>query len=126
MWPSSTLRARLALNINPAEDRVVDGVFEDLAKTNKYDSIVMNPPFGVGGKTAMEHVAKAWAHLRDGGRLVALIPTGPAADKRLNEWLYGVNEKGLPTPRAIRSRMAQARRVTSRTPSSSMKLSSML
>ncbi|GAB2806358.1 hypothetical protein GCM10027276_03770 [Comamonas piscis] len=93
--PSSTLRARLALNINPAEDRVVDGVFEDLAKTNKYDSIVMNPPFGVGGKTAMEHVAKAWAHLRDGGRLVALIPTGPAADKRLNEWLYGVNEKGL-------------------------------
>lgn len=92
--PSSTLRARLALNINPAEDRVVDGVFEDLAKTNKYDSIVMNPPFGIGGKTAMEHVAKAWAHLRDGGRLVALIPTGPAADKRLNEWLYGVNEKG--------------------------------
>ncbi|MGE8446461.1 MAG: PLxRFG domain-containing protein [Comamonas sp.] len=92
--PSSTLRARLALNINPAEDRVVDGVFEDLAKSNKFDSIVMNPPFGVGGKTAMEHVAKAWGHLRDGGRLVALIPTGPAADKRLNDWLYGANDKG--------------------------------
>jgi Large polyvalent protein-associated domain 3/Methyltransferase small domain len=92
--PSSTLRARLALNINPAEDRVVDGVFEDLAKSNKFDSIVMNPPFGMGGKTAMEHVAKAWGHLRDGGRLVALIPTGPAADKRLNDWLYGANDKG--------------------------------
>lgn len=92
--PSSTLRARLALNINPAEDRVVDGVFEDLAKSNKFDAIVMNPPFGVGGKTAMEHVAKAWGHLRDGGRLVALIPTGPAADRRLNDWLYGANDKG--------------------------------
>ncbi|MBB6578938.1 hypothetical protein HNP33_003043 [Comamonas odontotermitis] len=92
--PSSTLRARLALNINPAEDRVVDGTFEDLAKSNKYDAIVMNPPFGVGGKTAMDHVDKAWGHLRDGGRLVALIPTGPAADKRLDAWLYGVNEKG--------------------------------
>ena len=47
----------------------------------------MNPPFGTGGKTAVDHLAKAATHLRDGGRIVALLPTGPAADKRLDKWI---------------------------------------
>jgi transposase len=93
--PSTTLRSRLALVMNPAEDRILDGSFEDLNAVNKFDGIVMNPPFGVGGKTAIEHVAKAATHLRDGGRIVALIPSGGMADKRLEQWLYGETEKPI-------------------------------
>jgi ADP-Ribosyltransferase in polyvalent proteins/Type III restriction enzyme, res subunit/Methyltransferase small domain len=93
--PSTTLRSRLALVMNPEDDRILDGDFESLDITNKYDGIVMNPPFGVGGKTAIEHVAKAATHLRDGGRIVALIPSGGMADKRLEQWLYGETEKPI-------------------------------
>jgi hypothetical protein len=40
----------------------------------------------------VDHLAKAATHLRDGGRIVALLPTGPAADKRLDKWLNGGEE----------------------------------
>lgn len=84
--PSGELSSRLAL--------VFDGDikrerFEDLNLVNKYDAIVMNPPFGVGGKTAAEHVSKAINHLRDGGRIVALIPSGPSMDKRFESLMTG-------------------------------------
>lgn len=95
--PSTILRSRLMLAMNPTEDRILDGNFEDLHIGNKFDGIVMNPPFGVGGKVAMEHLAKAYGHLRPGGRIVALIPTGPAADKRFDAWYYGQDAKGNPT-----------------------------
>ena len=91
--PSNILRAKMAMAMNAAEDRLLDGTFEDLNLVNKYDGIAMNPPFGSGGKTAIDHLAKAAMHLRDGGRVVALIPTGPAADKRFDAWLYETNEK---------------------------------
>jgi hypothetical protein len=91
--PSTALRSRLAMVMNPAEDRIIDGTFEDLAIVNKFDGIVMNPPFGSGGKTAIDHLAKAATHLRDGGRIVALIPTGPAADKKFDKWFYEEFEK---------------------------------
>jgi hypothetical protein len=91
--PSTALRARLAMVMSPKDDRIIDGVFEDHHVSNKYDGIVMNPPFGVGGKTAIEHLAKAATHLRDGGRIVALIPTGPAADKRYEQWMYGTEQR---------------------------------
>lgn len=55
-----------------------------------------NPPYGVGGKTAYEHVAKAFDHLADGGRLIAIVPDGPAANKRLENWLYGDGTKANP------------------------------
>lgn len=87
--PSPALRSRLAMVMDLGNDRIIDGTFEELANVNKFDGIVMNPPFGVGGKTAIEHLAKAAAHLRDGGRIVALIPTGPAADKRFEKWMNG-------------------------------------
>lgn len=87
--PSMSLRARLAMAMDPGKDRIIDGTFEDHAIVNKYDGVAMNPPFGVGGKTAIEHLDKAAKHLRDGGRIVALIPTGPAADKRFDQWMYG-------------------------------------
>ena len=92
--PSSALRSRLALVIDPANDRVVDANFEDLSTNNKYDAIAMNPPFGSGGRTAIDHLAKAAQHLREGGRVAAIIPTGPAADKKFDNWLYEQNDKG--------------------------------
>lgn len=91
--PSNVLRARLAMAMDASKDRIIDNTFENHAVVNKYDGIAMNPPFGVGGKTAIEHLAKAATHLRDGGRIVALIPTGPAADKRFDQWMYGESER---------------------------------
>lgn len=61
--------------------------FEDLHSVNKFDAIVMNPPFGTAGKLAAEHLAKAANHLKDGGRIVALIPQGPSMEKRFDQFL---------------------------------------
>lgn len=84
--PSYELASRLRLAAGDA--KVYETTFEDLAKSNKYDSIVMNPPFGLGGSTAIAHLDRAFkTHLRQGGRVVALIPTGPSADKRFDKWL---------------------------------------
>lgn len=83
--PSGTLRPRLALVF---EGKIVASTFEDHNVVNKYDGIVMTSPFGVGGKTAIDHLAKAATHIREGGRIVALIPSGPMADKRLEAFLY--------------------------------------
>lgn len=91
--PSMALRSRLALVMDANITRMVDGTFEEHAAVNKYDGIVMNPPFGTAGKTAVDHMAKAAQHLRDGGRLVALIPTGPAADAKFEKWFYETDEK---------------------------------
>ena len=91
--PSMALRSRLALVMDANITRMVDGTFEEHATVNKYDGIVMNPPFGSGGRTAIDHMAKAATHLRDGGRLVALIPTGPAADAKFDKWFYDGEEQ---------------------------------
>lgn len=92
--PSSALRSRLAMVF---DGKIIEGTFEDHNVVNKYDGIVMNPPFGVGGKTAIDHLEKAATHLRDGGRIVALIPRGPMADKRLEKFLYETEAKPLGT-----------------------------
>ena len=92
--PSTELRSRLSLVIDPANDRIVAADFEDLAISNKYDAIAMNPPFGTAGRTAIDHLAKAAGHLRERGRVVAIIPTGPAADKKFDAWLYEQDDKG--------------------------------
>jgi DNA repair protein RadC len=90
--PSMTLRSRLAMVF---DGNIVGSDFEDHNIVNKYDAIVMNPSFGVGGKTAVEHLAKAAGHLREGGRIVALLPVGPTADKRMDNFLYGEVERSL-------------------------------
>ncbi|MCV6589455.1 MAG: methyltransferase [Marinobacterium sp.] len=82
---TSELSSKLALHF---DGDVVTGSFEDHNIVNKYDAIVMNPPFGRGGKLAAEHVEKAMKHLRNQGRIVALVPTGPAADKQFERLLY--------------------------------------
>lgn len=90
--PSMKLRPRLAMVFN---GDIIGTDFESHNTINKYDAVVMNPPFGAGGKTAIEHLDKAAKHLRDGGRIVALIPTGPAADKRFEKWMYGTEERDV-------------------------------
>ncbi|WP_017445792.1 LPD38 domain-containing protein [Gayadomonas joobiniege] len=66
----------------------VDNIaFEDLNTINKFDGVVMNPPFGRGGKLAYDHITKALKHLVNGGRVVSLVPDGPSANKRLNTLL---------------------------------------
>lgn len=91
---SRELATRLALAF---DGEIVTGQFEDHNIVNKYDGIVMNPPFGMGGSMAFPHLEKAWRHLRDGGRIVALLPAGGMADKRLEKFLYEEDEKGKPT-----------------------------
>ena len=85
--PSRELQPKLQRNVSNAN--VVGDVFESLDLHNKFGSIVMNPPFGTGGKTAIEHLAKAFRHLNDGGRIVAIIPNGQATQKRFDSWFYG-------------------------------------
>jgi GGDEF domain-containing protein len=89
--PSSELASRLKM---VTDAKLLQERFEDFHIVNKFDAIVMNPPFGTGGKTAIEHLDKATGHLREGGRVVALIPAGPAADKRFEKWFYEEDAKG--------------------------------
>ncbi len=89
---SNDLASRLAMAMT---GRVITGKFEDLHVTNKYDGIAMNPPFGKGGKLAVEHLAKAATHLNSGGRIVALLPRGPSADKRFDQWYESDEAKGF-------------------------------
>lgn len=87
--PSTELSSRLKMVMMGDGVRLLQEQFEQLdTAANKYDAIVMNPPFGSGGATAIQHVAKAAKHLNNGGRIVALIPTGPAADKKFDKWFY--------------------------------------
>lgn len=81
--PSSQLADLTRMIFN---GKVRDIPFENLDTINKFDAVIMNPPFGQGGKTAVEHVAKAFKHLRDGGRIVAIIPNGPACQKHFDKW----------------------------------------
>jgi hypothetical protein len=75
--------------------RHVERDFESFNIVNKFDAVVMNPPFGFGGKTAMDHVRKAMKHVRPGGRIVALIPTGAAADKQFDAMMDSEEAKGF-------------------------------
>ena len=85
--PSYNLMPKLVRSTPSA--KAINGTFEELSLVNKFNGIVMNPPFGTGGKTAIEHLAKAFRHLNDGGRIVAIIPNGQATQKRFDSWFYG-------------------------------------
>lgn len=47
-------------------------------KGGPYDRIIMNPPFSVDGDALayITHINHAWDMLKDGGKLVAIVPTG--------------------------------------------------
>ncbi|MBK8772703.1 MAG: hypothetical protein IPM06_20065 [Rhizobiales bacterium] len=85
--PSMDLASRAQLRA--PHGKTVESTFEAYHLVNKAHVIVMNPPFGSGGKTAMDHVEKAIRHLRPGGRIVALIPSGPSADARFDNLMGG-------------------------------------
>lgn len=82
--PSINLMGELAIN---AVGTVKSYPFEAHSIINKYNFIVMNPPFGIGGKVAMEHIQKACVkHSSFNFRLISIIPVGPSMDKRLDEF----------------------------------------
>lgn len=97
--PSRDLTPKLMRNVAGA--KVVESTFENFDLHNKFDGIAMNPPFGHGGKTAVEHVAKAYQHLKNGGRLIAIIPDGPACQKHFDKWFYGDPEAKRKADRGI-------------------------
>ena len=97
--PSRDLTPKLMRNVAGA--KVVESTFENFDLHNKFDGIAMNPLFGHGGKTAVEHVAKAYRHLKDGGRLIAIIPDGSACQKHFDKWFYGDPEAKRKADRGI-------------------------
>jgi len=82
--PTESLASRAKM-ANTGANVIIDA-FESLGTNNKYHAIVMNPPYGNAGSIAIKHVMKAFDHLYDGGRIVALIPRG-AMDQKLSDWL---------------------------------------
>lgn len=90
------------LQMTTPNAKVIQGAFEDFNIVNKFDAIVMNPPFGTGGKTAIEHLAKAFKQLYDGGRVIAIIPNGPSCQKHFDKWMYGNQDAKLAEDRGQR------------------------
>lgn len=79
--PSSSLFAKLQIKVGGSGRKFVNNIFEQYNEINKHDVVIMNPPFGKAGSTAVKHVIKAFNHLDEGGRLVALIPNGKTPEK---------------------------------------------
>lgn len=81
--PSYELASMLRQKIQKGD--VIERQFEDYSIHNKHDVIIMNPPFGMSGATARDHFVKAIKHLKENGRIIAIVPEGPAADKKFEE-----------------------------------------
>lgn len=86
--PSMSLFAKLQMKAGGLGRKFQNDTFENYYIGNKHDTIVMNPPFGKAGATAIAHVGKAFGHLEEGGRVVAIIPRG-AMDKKFDKWYEG-------------------------------------
>ena len=86
--PSQSLFAKLQLKAGGLGRKFVNTIFENYDISNKHDVVVMNPPFGTAGATAIAHLGKAFKHLEEGGRVVALIPRG-STDKKFDKWIDG-------------------------------------
>lgn len=85
--PSQSLFAKLQLKAGGLGRKFLNSTFENYNVANKHDVVVMNPPFGSAGATAIAHLDKAFRHLDEGGRVVAIIPRG-STDKKFDKW-YG-------------------------------------
>lgn len=83
--PSMSLFAKLQMKAGGLGRKFQNETFEAYHISNKHDTIVMNPPFGHAGATAIAHIEKAFGHLEEGGRMVAIIPRG-AMDKKFAKW----------------------------------------
>lgn len=53
---------------------IINTLFEGFSILNKYDVIIMNPPFGKKSDKALSHFKKAMMHLKPDGRLILLAP----------------------------------------------------
>lgn len=84
--PSQSLFTKLQLKAGGLGRKFVNTIFENYDLKNKHDVVVMNPPFGTAGATAIAHLGKAFKHLEEGGRVVALIPRG-STDKKFDKWI---------------------------------------
>ena len=83
--PSSFLSSQLAIN---SKGEVKQVRFEDFHKMNKFTYIVMNPPFGSGGSTAIEHLEKACGQLqRKNATLLCILPYGSATNKKFDAFI---------------------------------------
>ena len=91
--PSFDLYSKLTARAGGGNKKVINTKFEDFHITNKFDAIVMNPPFGQGGSLAIKHIEKAFSQLREGGRIVAIIPSG-SMDVKLEKFFNDTDEKG--------------------------------
>lgn len=83
--PSQSLFTKLQLRAGGLGRKFMNNTFENYALNNKHDVIVMNPPFGKAGALAIQHIDKAFKHLDEGGRVVAIIPRG-STDKKFEKW----------------------------------------
>ena len=86
--PSQSLFTKLQLKAGGLGRKFQNTIFENYDISNKHDVVVMNPPFGTAGATAIAHLDKAFKHLEEGGRVVALIPRG-STDKKFDKWIEG-------------------------------------
>jgi hypothetical protein len=62
--------------VTVVQDRFEDWAAHTLATPDRFDRIVMNPPFAVPGDAGIwaRHLLTAWELLAPGGRLVAIVP----------------------------------------------------
>lgn len=86
---SITLTGELCIN---ASGTVKIEKFEDHSHINKYDFIAMNPPFGVSGKKAMDHLHKALMRHTEKyfAKVICIVPAGPTMDKRIEIFLKSI------------------------------------
>lgn len=89
--PSSSLFSETTINANGNFHNIN---FEDYHIINKFNGILMNPPFGSHGKLAYEHVLKATTHMDNQySTILAIVPEGNFILKYLPLILN--NKKGL-------------------------------
>lgn len=99
--PSFDLFSKLSARASGSNRKIVQSTFEDFNIINKVNAVVMNPPFGAAGTTALQHLQKAYHHLKNGGRIVALVPRG-AFDTKFEKWQ---NDDNFPKDLYVRSRI---------------------
>lgn len=69
------LISRIKLKLSGSGRNFEVGDFKDFDIHNKYDAAIMSPPFGEkGSDKAYLHVSKAFKHMVEGGRVVAIVP----------------------------------------------------
>lgn len=80
-WEINHALAHRLMTTHGAAIRVMHGDFLTAATPEPFDAVIMNPPFE--RRAWVKHVRHAFGMLRDGGRLVTIIPQAPGAREEL-------------------------------------------